>query len=217
VQNNRIEYITKQIKTSGRVIDVGSDHAQLAIKLLKERKATYVYNIEINQEPYRNTVHNLQANGLLDKTTNLLANGLRTKLIDKPIRYCVIAGMGGRNIINILTHANHQIKIKEFVLVPNNNAGDLRSFLGQNGYKFKFEQIIEERGYYYALMVVSKTTGMTIHNEFDAYYGPYNLKHRSKEFIKMHQQHAQYILKHELHNHNPHIKTELNILKESNI
>jgi tRNA (adenine22-N1)-methyltransferase len=217
VQNNRIDIIIKQIKTSGRVIDVGSDHAQLAIRLLKKHQATHVYNVEVHKEPYQTTVRNLQSHGLLAQTTNILGDGLQTHKIDKPIKYCVIAGMGTKNIINILTRANQQIKIQEFILVPNNNAGDLRDFLMQNDYKFKFEQIIEERGYYYALMVVSKTKGLTIHNKFDSYYGPYNLKHPSKTFQQMHQQRKQHILKNALHTHNKHIQAELNLLEENKI
>jgi len=42
--------------------------------------------------------------------------------INEKIDNCVIAGMGANNIIDILNNKNKQLQIKNFILVPNNDA-----------------------------------------------------------------------------------------------
>jgi tRNA (adenine22-N1)-methyltransferase len=214
VKNNRIDCIISQIKTNGAVVDVGSDHAQLAIKLLKAKKTKHVYNIELNKEPYLITINNLERHHLLTSTTNLLANGLQTHLINETIDYCVIAGMGANNIVDILKHKYKKIKIKNFILVPNNHSEILRAYLKQQSYRVSYERIIAERGYYYSLIVCSNKNGLSIKNNKEIYFGPYNLKHPSIEFQQMYQARQTYIESNKLHLHNPKIGKELKLLKE---
>jgi tRNA (adenine22-N1)-methyltransferase len=217
VKNNRIDCIINEIKTTGTVVDVGSDHAQLAIKLLKAKRATHVFNIELNKKPYLITIDNLSKNKLLNKTTNIFANGLQTTLINLKIDYCVIAGMGSKNIIDILTQKNKLIKIDFFILVPNNYPDKLRNYLKQQHYRIKYEKIIQERNYYYSLIVCSKKTGLLIKNSREIYFGPYNLKHPTIEFQQMYQKRKKYIESNKLHLHNPLINKELKLLKENKI
>jgi tRNA (adenine22-N1)-methyltransferase len=147
----RIKTIVKLIKKNSVVIDVGSDHAILAITLLKEHIAKYVYNIELNKMPYENTISKLTNAGLIDKTTNILCNGLQTDLINSKIDYCVISGMGARNIIDILESANKSIKIKHYIFVPHRNPDLLKSYLIQHKFKIQHEEIIQQHGYSYTV------------------------------------------------------------------
>jgi tRNA (adenine22-N1)-methyltransferase len=215
VKNNRLDWIIKEIKTNGTVIDVGSDHAQLAIKLLTRRKAKHVYNIEANKNPYQVTIKNLRNKGLIDKTTNILGDGLKTSIINEKVDYCVIAGMGAKNIINILKEKNKRIKIDNFILVPNNHVNVLRAYLKKIKYRAKFERIIEDKDYYYSLIVSSLTEGLPIKTKKDIYFGPYNLIHPSKTLKCMNQKRLNYIEKHKIHLHNQQINQELKMLKES--
>jgi tRNA (adenine22-N1)-methyltransferase len=217
VKKDRISCIINQIRTKSVVVDVGSDHAQLAIKLLKANKATHVYNVELNKQPYLTTITNLQKNGLLAKTTNFLANGLQITEVMKPVDYCVIAGMGSKNIVDILQCRNKEIKIKTFIFVPNNLPNILRKYLEQNGYKISYEEIVKDGQYYYPLMVVSQDQGLVIKDKYEIYFGPYNLKHPSLLFRQMYQQRFAYIQANQLHLRNHYIAQEFNLLKEHKI
>jgi tRNA (adenine22-N1)-methyltransferase len=126
VFSERINCIEKLIKTNGIVVDVGSDHAQLAIMLLTHQKVKHVFNIEINKGPYLNTVQALQKTSFFDKTTNLLGDGLQKLITDKSIDYCVIAGLGANTIIDILQNKHQELKIKNYLLIPNNKTPILR-------------------------------------------------------------------------------------------
>jgi tRNA (adenine22-N1)-methyltransferase len=215
VKNNRLDWIVKEIKTNGTVIDVGSDHAQLAIKLLTQGKAKHVYNIEVNSYPYKVTIKNLQNKGLMDKTTNILSDGLKVSLINEKVDYCVIAGIGAKNIVNILKEKNKRIQIDNFIFVPNNHANVLRAYLKKIKYRIKFERIIKDKNYYYSLIVASLKKGLIIKNKKDIYFGPYNLIHSSKVFECMNQKRLNYIKENKLHLHNQQINQELKMLEES--
>jgi tRNA (adenine22-N1)-methyltransferase len=150
----RIKAIVKLIKKNSVVIDVGSDHAILAITLLKEHIAKHVYNIELNKLPYENTINKLTKAGLIDKTTNILCDGLQTDSIKSKIDYCVISGMGARNIIDILESANKSIKIKHYIFIPHRNPELLKSYLIQHKFKIEHEENIEQHGYSYTLLEI---------------------------------------------------------------
>jgi tRNA (adenine22-N1)-methyltransferase len=190
----RINAIIKHIKPNSIVLDIGSDHALLSTSLNKHMHIKHIYNVEKNVGPLQKTINNTSA---LHNVTNILANGLNFNINDKNIDYCVIAGMGGINIINIMNNANAN-KCQTFILQPSNNASDLRRFLANRGYFIVYEEIIEERGIYYDLMVVSKHEGMSITTPQDIYFGPYNLKHPSDNFYKMFNQQKQHIIKNKL-------------------
>jgi tRNA (adenine22-N1)-methyltransferase len=207
----RIKAITKLIKKNSIVVDIGSDHAILAISLLNKHIAKHVYNIEINTAPLQNTINNLTHAGLLQNTTNILADGLQTKEIKHSIDYCVISGMGGQNIIDILKRANKKIKISNYILVPNNNAPLLRKYLKSAKQHIAYETVIYQNKYFYNLMMINNA-GLKIANAEDIYFGPYLLKHQSTAFKRMIQNRKKYIINNKLDKLNIKLRNELKII-----
>ncbi len=210
----RINKIVNLIKPNSIIIDVGSDHAKVAIKSLTNKVATFVYNIEINQAPLDNTIKNLNKFNLLDKTNNILNDGLKNLKINDKINYCIIAGMGGKNIINILSNKPKQLLIDSYILVPNNNAYLLRSYLKDNGYKIQYEEIIKESNHYYELIQTSKHNGLKISSNEDCFFGSYNLKHQNKSFTEYHKNNFNHILNSKNHLVNKQKAEELELLKK---
>jgi tRNA (adenine22-N1)-methyltransferase len=211
----RIKSILNQIiKPSSVVIDVGSDHAQIAIDLLLAKRASYVYNIENKINPYLTTIRNLTKSKCLNYTCNIKANGLDTNLINQRVDYCVIAGIGARTIINILSRKNPNIIIDEYILVPHNQPHVLRAFLVQHDYFIVYEEIVEDKGVYYTLMKVchaTNTTHLTLHQ---IYFGPYNLLHPSTTFKQMINHRRMLIVKQNLHLLNQHVNQELTLIND---
>jgi tRNA (adenine22-N1)-methyltransferase len=213
VKNKRISRIINRIITNGIVVDVGSDHAQLAIQLLTEQKAKHVYNIEINPKPLEITIKNLQRSGFFDKTTNILGDGLKKSFVAKKVDYCIIAGMGANNIVQIISQKNPRNKIQNFILVPNNHPEILRKYLQRNKYRISYEETIQDKDYYYQLIQVSKTQGLIIKNKQAVYFGPYNLAHPTVAFVKMYSQRMQYLQDNNLYLHSVHLTKEFKLLK----
>jgi tRNA (adenine22-N1)-methyltransferase len=198
----------KYIKPNSIVIDVGSDHALLSTSLNKHMCVKRIYNVEKNLGPLKVTINNTRA---FNNITNIHADGLNFNINEKEVDYCVIAGMGAHQIINIMSN-NNANKCHTFILQTNNNASDLRRFLKANGYFIVCEEIIKERGIYYDLLVVSKHEGMPIITQQDIYFGPYNLVHQTQNFLDMHKQIKTHIVNKNLNLVNHVYRTRLHMI-----
>ncbi len=168
----RINYIADLIQPCSRVIDIGSDHAYLAINLLNNKKAQMVCNVEVNQKPLEAGINNLIKYNCLDKTQNILNNGLKdinTKLDDIHFDYLTIAGMGSNNIIEILQH--NQLIVDTYILQTNRNEYALRHWLIHHGYSILQEHVVKERDIFYPILVVKKVRNHKLYKKIDLYFG----------------------------------------------
>jgi tRNA (adenine22-N1)-methyltransferase len=111
-----VEEITKP---NSVIVDVGCDHGYIGCYCLLTKKASFIYNVDLRTSPLSVATANLQKLELINQSKNIVADGLKTEAIESNIDYCVIAGMGGHNIVKILNNRNKNIKISDFVLMPN--------------------------------------------------------------------------------------------------
>jgi tRNA (adenine22-N1)-methyltransferase len=123
--SNRLLAIANLIKKDSIIADVCSDHALLGCYLLSNSFCKFVYNIDINNEPLQSGIKNLTKYGVIEKSCNILADGLNTNEIDKHIDTCVIAGIGSNAIINILNNKNKSILIDEYIFVPSEKQNNI--------------------------------------------------------------------------------------------
>ncbi|MGL4948667.1 MAG: class I SAM-dependent methyltransferase [Mycoplasma sp.] len=152
----RINKIVNIIGKAKNVIDVGCDHAYLAIELLSRKNAEFVVNVDVNKGPLEQCKSNLLKHGLLEKTINILNNGLDglENNINLNFDYCVVAGLGSNVIIDIIS--KNKLNINKFILQTNKNELILRTWLLKNNYKINDEYFVFDRGIYYPIFVVSK-------------------------------------------------------------
>ena len=194
---NRINEIVKQIKKKKCIVaDIGSDHAFLALELLKLKIVNRIYNVEINQKPLNASINNTEEYASSKKVINVLNDGLKNWKHEKYFDYVVISGMGGNTIVNIIKCIDSDITIDNFVLIPNNKVDTLRKFLSKNNLYFEYEKTIREHDYYYQLIQVTKNktkNSLVAKTTKDYYFGVYNLKHRSLSFNKMLRQRLKFI------------------------
>lgn len=155
LKNKRLEIIAHLIKPCDHVVDVGSDHAWLGIYLLLNKITKFVTNIELNALPLRNGINNLVRYNLLNKTNNILNDGL-SNLNDLNFDYCSIAGMGANNIIKIINHFNNHQLNQQWLLQPNSNVYLLREYLLKNNFIILDEQILFENKHYYFIIHTKK-------------------------------------------------------------
>ncbi|GMO13533.1 MAG: class I SAM-dependent methyltransferase [Mycoplasmoidaceae bacterium] len=172
--SNRLNSITRRIKKNSVIIDVGSDHAYTAINALRNAKAKFVYNIELNKSPLKSGIENLIKEDLLSKTKNIIANGLRTNEIKEPIDYCIISGLGGNTIVSILSNSSVN-NIKEYILVTNDHPEIIRRYVKENNLKISHEEMIFENKIFYSLIQIS-LKGKKVISFSDEYFGPINKK-----------------------------------------
>ena len=94
--NKRLLAITNYVNDNSNVIDVGCDHALLAIYLVKNKKNVFCIASDINEGPLNQAKKNIKKYNLEDKIEIKLGDGVQ--LIDKKTDTVIISGMGGNTI-----------------------------------------------------------------------------------------------------------------------
>ena len=190
----RLEMVFEQVKTAAegkentRVIDVGSDHGYLAVRSLEEGVTASAVCTEIHKAPAQRSMDALTEAGFGECSEVFVTDGLK----GVPLRagdIVVIAGMGGLNIIDIITHAikDNGYSVLEnvtFVLQPQKSNETVRNFLAKTGFVFEDEKVCYDRDIFYNCMrVVFKGISTALTAE-QACYGPVLLnkyKERDKD------------------------------------
>ncbi len=167
--NKRLNAISTLINDVDSVIDVGCDHAYLSIYCLENNKAKFFYNVDVNQGPLSAGFENAKKRNLDTKCKFILNDGLKD--LDISADVLVIAGMGGANIIDILSHAKNQYH--KYIVQPNNNTKKVRVFLKENNFSITNELLVKENDVFYEIIEFSKSAKQSnIIDDVDCYIGP---------------------------------------------
>lgn len=184
---NKINAIGNFIEKCPCVYDVGSDHAHLAIFLLRNKLAKHVVNVEIKTQPLTNGIINLNKQHLIKQTSNIINDGLTniSKKTKKKPSYIVIAGMGGNNIIKILENKDKKLPKCYYLLQANSEFVLLRKWLVKNKWTFIKELTVYDHNHYYQIMLVKQSNKTTRLNPLSLYFGLAN-KQKDKKTYKQH-------------------------------
>lgn len=141
--------------------DIGCDHGKVSVVSRIENKAQKVIACDISKDSLQKAVEL----GKLYKIENIqfrCGSGLDV-LQDGEVDCAVIAGMGGLEIISILSGGTKGIN--KFILVAHRNTIELREFLSQNNLYIDKDYVVKENGKYYNIIVAvddkSKDTGLS--------------------------------------------------------
>lgn len=188
--NKKIQTIANLIKPCDIVIDVGCDHCLLALNLLQTKKAKLIVNIDKNFAPLAAGIDNLDKYNLTNQTINLVNDGLNNLKMDNKIfhnfiniDYCVIAGIGGNKIIDILKKT--QLAIAKFIMHPTKNEYQLRTYLTNNFFKIEKEYYIFDRGFYYLILLVKRVNKKIQYSKEELYFGKINNVTNKKIYNEM--------------------------------
>jgi tRNA (adenine22-N1)-methyltransferase len=142
---------------------------------------------EVVEGPYQSARKQVAMTGLGDKIEVRKGDGLEVLNPDEAT--CItIAGMGGTLISSILESGKAKLgKAERLILQPNVGAANVRSWLIENGWELCGEEILEEDGKIYEILIakkgdplrpygVNKQTGLT--------FGPFLREQSSEIFIK---------------------------------
>lgn len=141
-------------------IDVGCDHAKLAIYLVQSGICAKVLACDINEGPLDKARENVsrrrfKERALSDYIELLLNDGL-TGLSEIKAERIFILGMGGELISDIIERSGF-VKDKNrktaLILQPMTSEYDLRKYLYTNGFKIIKEQLVKDKGRVYTLIL----------------------------------------------------------------
>ena len=151
--------LARAVLGPGRVIDVGSDHGQLAVACLENEIATEVICTDIHEGPASRSRQSLKDAGFEERSSVFVTDG--TDGIElMPGDVVVIAGMGGLNIIDIVTRCIGKttediLKKVRFVIQPQKSVNLVRKFFAERGFDFDDETVCTDREIFYSIMRLS--------------------------------------------------------------
>ena len=155
--SKRLETVASFVPTGAVVADIGSDHAYLPCYLVHRGVASRAIAGEVVQGPYESAERQVRTEGLADKITVRLANGLAAVTPQDQVDTVTIAGMGGPLIVSILEkHPESLQTVTRLILQPNIHAKVIREWALEHGWAVMDEVILEEDEKIYEVLVLQR-------------------------------------------------------------
>ena len=175
----RLQTIFANLPACKSFADVGCDHGFIAKEMIESNKCLNVTVSDISADSLN------KAKKLLKKYIDQgLAHAICTdglKNINSNTECVLIAGMGGEEIIKILTSSN--FLPKTLVLQPMKNTDKVRKTLFELGYGIKKDYIFYDKDKYYNLLVCHFGCECEGYSNLEYLFGRDNLISRSSDFI----------------------------------
>ena len=172
----RLLKISKLVK-GDIVADVGCDHGKLAEYLLKNKICKKAYVSDISKNSLNKAINLLSKNKL--NFESIHCDGLKG-YSDKFIDECVISGMGGDEIIKIISSS--PIKIPSYILSPQHNIVDVKKFMLDSGYNITYDVIIKDKNKFYTIIKCEKCENCPSITMFDLQFGKDNFVPNNSDF-----------------------------------
>ena len=171
-------YIASTFISTSPILDVGSDHGQLAIYL--SNKGYTVYASENKKGPFNFLKESIFLSN--SDVTCLFIDGIKD--MPRTIKSVVILGMGGDTIYNILNEGKKTLSnVEEIIIEPQSSFSKPITFLNQNNFKNMDGKMIFERKYYPILKFIHGKEDHTL-NELELNYGSFIVKNKDELLIK---------------------------------
>lgn len=170
--SNRLLAAAGMVTKGNIVADIGCDHAYTSIYLCQAGIAPKVIAMDVNKGPLVGARAHVEEAGLASQITIRLSDGLQ-KLAPGEADTVLLCGMGGLLMIKILSDfPEATASLKELVLQPQSEVGEVRMFLHKQGYEITKEHMLKEDGKFYVMMRAVKCTApQAYETECDYLYG----------------------------------------------
>ena len=199
--SKRLKAVVDMVTEGNIAADIGTDHGYVPIYLIKNNISKKAYALDINEGPLKMAAKNIRLEGLSDKITTVLSDGME-QMKDNMAESVIIAGMGGDLIVDILSRGSRIKGIKELVLSPHKRIDLVRKFLSQNCWEIIKEDMVMDGGKYYTIIKAVKGQN-TEYTDVELLYGKYLLETKNQ------------VLKQYLKKENEKFSKILNTMKES--
>lgn len=169
--NKRIDNAIRHIPLGSVLADIGCDHGYVLIEGMKQGRILSGIGIEINEGPLAQAKENVFKAGLGQSIQIRKGNGLEPLSLEDRADVCVIGGMGGTLIRDILQGDEKKShSFRRLILQPMNGEAELRRYLIRNGWSIINEEILAlDRLYLY---LIAEPGYMEIEDEFLYEVGP---------------------------------------------
>lgn len=166
----RLETIASLVPQGSKVADIGTDHGYIPIWLVKNNIAASALAMDVRKGPLARANEHIAEYGLTACIETRLSDGL-SKLMPGEADTVIIAGMGGGLMIHILEGGGHVLdSVKQLILSPQSEIGEVRRYLAIHGYTLTRERMLKDEGKFYTVMVAERGV-MEYGKEIEYRYG----------------------------------------------
>lgn len=156
--DKRLKQILSEIDCNV-LADVGCDHGKLSVAAVITGRAKKAYAIDISEKSLEKTSLLAKEHNLSDRVIPLCGDGLTP--LKEDVDLIVIAGMGGNEIIKILTESGYR---GNAILVPHQDPYKLRDFISDKFYVEK-DYVIKAGRKFYPIIVLREGSSKYTENE----------------------------------------------------
>jgi tRNA (adenine22-N1)-methyltransferase len=192
--SKRLQAVASYVPHGSRLADIGSDHALLPVWLVQSRRLKSAVAGELNEGPYLAAAKQVREAGLVSSIAVRRGDGLEV-LAPGEVDCVVIAGMGGSLIAQILQAGVDKLGhvgksggdgeigdpdgfgqhgdvgksdgVKRLILQPNVGADRIRQWLLEWSWLLIGEDIVEEDGKIYEILIAKKPGTQDSANELN--------------------------------------------------
>lgn len=186
IHSKRLKTIANFVQKGERIVDVGSDHAYLPIFLAEQNTIDFAIAGEVSKGPLERSFGNISRHRLNQAIDARLGDGLDVVLKEDKIDTAIIAGMGGILITEILQrfYQRNEFSISKLILQPNIGEPTVRQWLSDHNYQIVAEEILEEEGHIYEIIVGELVESVPEYQRADFLLGPELKKTKNAAFLK---------------------------------
>lgn len=168
--SHRLQAVSRYVTPGARVADIGTDHGYLPVYLVVNDLSPRVIATDRGKGPLAAAGQLVSLLSLDTQVDMRLGDGLAV-LQPGEVEVICIAGMGGMAIRDILAEGMAVAQTaRRLVLQPQRNVPAVRHFLAENGWRIVAEDLAEDDGFYYEI-IVAEPGEMTL-SEMEAEFGP---------------------------------------------
>ncbi|MBQ9081076.1 MAG: SAM-dependent methyltransferase [Clostridia bacterium] len=178
--SKRIRTLCSLLSRAESFADIGCDHGYCSEYMLENDLCSRVTVTDISAECLKKAQTLLRKYVDNGKCTPLCTDGL--KGVDKNTDLVLIAGMGGMEIVQILTAAEGFIP-KNFVLQPMRDGEKVRKLLLDRGACIRRDFTFFD-GKFYDVITGSRDGGTPAYTQAELDFGRENIQNRSEEFLR---------------------------------
>ncbi len=162
--SRRLQTLADWVPDQFKIADIGSDHALLPCLLVQSGKVPYAIAGEINEGPFSSAQRQVRQAQLENRISVRKGDGLEV-LAAGEVDAVIIAGMGGGTIADILESGRSKLTaVKRLILQPNVGGELVRKWLINNDWLLLDEQMIEEEGKIYEVIIAESALDAEKHN-----------------------------------------------------
>jgi tRNA (adenine22-N1)-methyltransferase len=152
----RLGALRDAIAPGSRVADVGSDHGLLPLSLVASGRAAYCLAIEKTPRLLDQVARPPAGAAWADRLGYRAGDGLAAIRAEDRIDTIVMAGLGGRTIVRLLSAPGHMTDVGLLVLQPRTEPVLVRAWLSMHGFRPVAERLTDDGGRLHLTVAASR-------------------------------------------------------------